>query len=60
MYINAYVWNLEKWYTGSYFQSRMRDTDMSKNKYMDTKGEREWVEGIGRLGSTHIHYQCSA
>ena len=33
-------------------QSRSRETDV-ENKCMDTKGKGE-VEGIGRLGLTHI------
>ena len=36
-YINAYMWNLEKWYIWSYLQNRNRDTDIV-NKRMDTKG----------------------
>ena len=39
LYINAYMWNLEKWYRWTYLQSRNRDTDI-ENKHMDTKGER--------------------
>ena len=31
------------------------ETDV-KNKCKDTKGEQGGVEGIGRLGLTHIHY----
>ena len=43
-YINAYTWNLEKWYRWSYLQSRTRDTDV-ENKHMDTKGWKgEWDE----------------
>ena len=26
-YIHAYIWNLEKWYRGTYLQGRNRDTD---------------------------------
>ena len=37
--INAYMWNLEKWYRWSYLQGRNRDPD-AENKCMDTKGER--------------------
>ena len=50
LYINAYMWNPEKWYRRTYLQSRNRDTDV-ENKRMDTKGEREggrnWEIGIG-------------
>ena len=36
-YINAYMWNLEKWYRWTGLQGRKRDTDVG-NKRMDTKG----------------------
>ena len=43
-YINAYTWNLEKWYRWSYLQSRTRDIDV-ENKHMGTKGQKdEWDE----------------
>ena len=46
-----YMWNLEKWYLGSYLQSRSRDTD-EENKYIDTKvGKEKWDE----LRQTDIH-----
>ena len=49
LYINEYMWNLEKWYGWTYLQSRNGDTDV-ENKYMDTKGEggggRSWEIGI--------------
>ena len=45
-YINAYMWNLEKWYRWSYLQSRNRDTDV-ENKCMDTKGGRGRWEELG-------------
>ena len=52
-YINAYMWNLEKWYRWTSLQGRDWVTDV-ENKCMDTKG-RKW-RGVGRLGLTHIHY----
>ena len=27
-YVNAHMWNLEKWYSWTYFQGRNRDTDL--------------------------------
>ena len=54
LYINAYMWNLEKWYSWTSLQGRNRDTDV-ENKRMDTKGGK-WqgavvvVWWIGRLG----------
>ena len=36
------VWNQEKWYRGTYLQSRNRDTDV-ENKCMATeRGGRNW------------------
>ena len=49
LYINAYMWNLEKWYRWSYLQSRSRDTDV-ENKLRVTKGEGR------RLRLTYTHY----
>ena len=43
LYINTYLWNLEKWYRLSYLRSGSRDTDI-ENKYMDTKGEKQGEE----------------
>ena len=37
-YINAYMWNLEKWHRWTSLQGRNRDTDV-QNKCMDTKGQ---------------------
>ena len=51
IYINAYMWNLEKWYR-SYLQSRNRDTGI-ENKYMDTKGA-----GRGRIGRLGLACLC--
>ena len=45
-YINAYMWNLEKWYIWIYLQSRNRITDI-ENKLMVTKGGgTTWEIGI--------------
>ena len=49
VHINTYIYNLEKWYRGTYLQSRNRDTDI-ENKCMDTKegrrGGTNWEIGI--------------
>ena len=37
-YINAYTWNLERWYWWSYVQGSKGDTD-TKNRLLDTAGE---------------------
>ena len=39
-YMNAYMWNLERWYWWTYLQSNNEDADI-ENKPMDTVGERE-------------------
>ena len=44
-YINACMWNLEKWYRWTSLQGRNRDTDVEK-KRMDTKGGK-WQGGGG-------------
>ena len=40
LYINAYIWNLERWYQQSYIQGSKGDTDI-KNRLLDTVGEGE-------------------
>ena len=45
-YINAYKWNLEKWYRWTGLQGRNRDTDV-ENKHMDTRGKAGGVGGGG-------------
>ena len=40
MDINAYIWNLEKWYWWNYLQGRNGDTDI-ENKLVDPVGEGE-------------------
>ena len=37
-YINAYIWNLERWWLWSYMQDSKRDTDI-KNRLSDSVGE---------------------
>ena len=39
-YINAYIWNLEKWYWWTYLQGRNRDSDIG-NRLMDIAGAGE-------------------
>ena len=40
-YVNAYIWNPEKWHRWTYLQGRNRDTN-TENKRMDSKGAG-WV-----------------
>ena len=42
-HINAYMWNLEKWYRWTSLQGRNRDTVVEK-KHTDTKGGK-WGGG---------------
>ena len=37
LYINTYMWNLEKWYRWSWLKNRNRNIDI-KSQCMDTKG----------------------
>ena len=56
VYINTYMWNLEKWYRWPYLQSRNRDTDTgNKHKMPMGEGCGGWT---GRLGLTYIHDWC--
>ena len=56
-YINAYMWNLEKWYIWTGLQGRNWDTDV-ENKRMDTKGGKWggwwWWDELGDL-DLHIY-----
>ena len=40
LYINTYMWNLEKWYRGTYLQDRNRYIGLEKGR-VDTAGEGE-------------------
>jgi len=47
LYINAYMWNLEKWYRWFYLQNRNRETDVeNKHGYQRGWGEMNWETGI--------------
>ena len=46
-YINAYTWNLEKWYRWTSLHGRSRDTDV-ESRCADTRGEG-WGEGGGGM-----------
>ena len=53
-YINAYLWNLEKWYRWTGLQGRNRDTDV-ENKRMDMKGGKRGFGGWDELGDRDCH-----
>ena len=40
LYIIKYIWNLEKWYWGTYLEGRNRDTE-TENRLVDSAGEGE-------------------
>ena len=40
-YINAYIWNLEKWFWWTYLQGKNRDTDVENGLVDTAEGGRE-------------------
>ena len=44
LYINAYIWNLEKWYWWTYLQERNEDSDI-KNGLVDPVGGEKGKNG---------------
>ena len=50
--INAYMWNLEKWYWWTYMLGKNRDVDI-QNRLMDTVGEGEG--GMNWESSMEMH-----
>ena len=54
--VNPYMWNLDKWYSWSYLQSRNRD--MWRTNVW--KWGKEWVGVTGRLGLMYMHCGCYA
>ena len=53
-YINAYIWNLERWYWWSYMQGSKGDTDVKKDFW--TQWEKEMVGWFERIALKHIYY----
>ena len=53
-YINANIWNLERWCWCTYLQGSNGDADR-ENRLVDTAG-KEWVGRIERTAWKHIHY----
>ena len=51
--INAYTWNLEKWYRWTYLQGRNADADV-ENGGVNTEGGKK---GSNELGDWHWHIQ---
>ena len=53
LYINAYIWNLEKQYRSIYWQGRNRDAGI-ECRHLDVRGQ--WRVGqTERLALTYIH-----
>ena len=44
LYINACMWNLEKWYRWTYLQGRNRDADVENGQVDMGEGRRGWDE----------------
>ena len=50
-YINAYIWNIEKWHRSTYLQGKDRDADV-KDRLVNT-WEKEKVGRIERVALTN-------
>ena len=57
LYINTYIWNLEKWYWGTYLQARNRGADV-KNGLLDTEWGGKKVGWIETVALTYILYRA--
>ena len=55
-YINAYMWDLEKWCRWSYLQTEIETQMLRTNVCICSVVKEGLVGEIGRLGLTHIHY----
>ena len=57
LYINAYIWDLERWYQWSYMQGSKGDRDV-KNRLLDSSGEGEcgmiWENTIEACTLTYV------
>ena len=53
-YINAYIWNLERWYQWSYMWGNKGDTDVN-NRLLDS-WEKVRVGLFERIALKHVHY----
>ena len=63
LYINVYIWNLERWYQWFYMQSNKRDTDV-KNRLLDSVGEGKggmiWENSIETCILPYVKQSTSA
>ena len=53
-YINAYLWNLERWYWWSYSQSSSGDADIETRLWTRVGGRQERVRWMERVAWKHI------
>ena len=54
-YDDTYMWNLKKWYKGTYVQCKKWLIDI-ENKLMTTKGEKYERNKLGVWNLTDTHY----
>ena len=53
-YINAYIWNLERWYWWTYLQGGSGDADVENRPW--TQWGKERLGRIERVAWRHVHY----
>jgi len=54
LYINAYIWSLERWYWWTYFQGSSEDIDV-ENRLMDTRQREEGEDGTNGESSMETY-----
>ena len=54
LYINVYIWNLERWWLWPYMRDSKRDTDV-KNRLLDSVGEGKGGM-IWEIALKHVYY----
>ena len=63
LYINAYIWSLERWHQWSYMQGSKGDTDV-KNRLLDSVGEDKggmfWENSIETCKLLYVKQMASA
>lgn len=57
LYINAYMWYLEKWYRSTYVQGRNRHTDV-ENGCVDMGWRKKWWNELGDLDWHNYTTMC--
>ena len=54
LYINVYIWNLERWWLWPYMRDSKRDTEIKNNCW--TLWERVRMGWFGRIALKHVYY----